>query len=277
LNRQELRGAIRAAGLSGRPVCAHTSLSSFGFIEGGAAALVDAYLDEGCTLLVPAFVYGTMIPMPKDCPYVQNGGATAAEGDLDLSRVPLYDPADNGVSAGMGVVPRELLSRPGRVRGMHPINPFAAIGPLAEALIARQTLLEVYGPYQAAAERNGAIALMGVGLTRCTPIHWAEQRAGQTLFVRWSLDANRQVVECSVGSCSDGFERLAPVVAPFERRYEVGKSLWRVLPLAESMAAVAEALRSRPDLAHCDDPDCQACNDKARGGLIRNPGQAKGR
>lgn len=273
MDRQQLRQAIQAAGLSGKPVCAHTSLSSFGFIEGGAAALVDAYLDEGCTLLVPAFVYGSMIPMPKHCPYVQNGGVTAAEEDPDLSQVPIYDPASNEISSSLGILPREVLSRPERVRGMHPINALAALGPLAETLIARQTYREVYGPYAAAAELGGAIALMGVGLTRCTPIHWAEQCAGQTLFVRWSLDANRQVVECSVGSCSEGFERFAPVVAPYERRYTVGKSLWRVLPLAESMRAVSEALRARPDAAHCDKPDCPSCNDKAKGGLIRNPGQ----
>ncbi|HML49495.1 MAG TPA: AAC(3) family N-acetyltransferase, partial [Clostridia bacterium] len=261
----------------GRPVCAHTSLSSFGWIEGGAAALVDAYLDEGCTLLVPAFVYTHMVPMPKDCVYIQNGRGDRADEDLDSEQVPLYDPASNEISSSLGAVPREVLSRPGRLRGMHPINALAAIGPLAEALIARQTYREVYGPYAAAAEMGGAIALMGVGLTRCTPIHWAEQCAGQTLFVRWSLTPDRQVVECSVGSCSEGFERFAPVVAPFERRYTVGKSLWRVLPLGESMAAVSGALRAKPDAAHCDNPDCPNCNDKAKGGLIRDPGQAKGR
>ena len=33
----------------------HSSLASFGRVEGGAAAVVQAFLDEGCTIVVPAF------------------------------------------------------------------------------------------------------------------------------------------------------------------------------------------------------------------------------
>ena len=55
VGREEIRAGIRELGLSERPVCVHSSLRSFGKVDGGAATVVEAFVDEGCTLLVPTF------------------------------------------------------------------------------------------------------------------------------------------------------------------------------------------------------------------------------
>ena len=52
---QEIRDALRSLDLSRRDVCVHSSLRSFGRVEGGARAVVGAFLEEGCTVLVPTF------------------------------------------------------------------------------------------------------------------------------------------------------------------------------------------------------------------------------
>ena len=51
----ELVEAVRHLELSGPPVCVHCSLRSFGRVNGGADAVINAFTDEGATLLVPSF------------------------------------------------------------------------------------------------------------------------------------------------------------------------------------------------------------------------------
>lgn len=253
---------IRQAGLSGLPVCGHTSLSSFGAIEGGAASLVDAYLEEDCTLVVPSFVYDYFLPAPPGRVIAQNGGAFGEPHER------VYHRSGNDISGSMGAVPREILSRPERVRGRHAHNSFAAVGPLAEAIISSQTALDVYAPLAEMARRGGHIVLMGVGLARCTALHWAEQLAGRNLFRCWGYDEDGSIEEAAVGSCSEGFVNLADAVAPYERRVTAGSSLWRILPLREAMEAAARAIRDNPEITRCAQPGCRRCADMAAGGPV---------
>lgn len=51
----DIAGAVRALGLQNQPVRLHSSLRSFGFVEGGAETIVQSFLNEGCTVMVPAF------------------------------------------------------------------------------------------------------------------------------------------------------------------------------------------------------------------------------
>jgi aminoglycoside 3-N-acetyltransferase len=99
------------------------------------------------------------------------------------------------------------------VRGNHPLNSFSAIGPLADELIRTQSLLNVYGPLQALYKHPATyMVLIGVDLTKATPIHFAEEKAGRRLFRRWAKLLDGTVHEVAVGSCSEGFNNLAPAV-----------------------------------------------------------------
>jgi len=62
----DIRQAVRDLGLAARPLCVHASLRSFGSVEGGARAVVDGLLAEGCTVLVPTFSWGFAVRPP--CP-----------------------------------------------------------------------------------------------------------------------------------------------------------------------------------------------------------------
>ena len=65
----DIRAAVRRLGLTGQPVCAHSSLRSFGHVEGGARTVVDAFLAEGCTLMVPTHSYAFSVrPLPHQRP-----------------------------------------------------------------------------------------------------------------------------------------------------------------------------------------------------------------
>jgi len=168
----------------------------------------------------------------------------------------------------MGAVPRAMLNMPGRYRGNHPTNSFVALGPEAEELIKCQSYEDVYGPFKYMMEKNGKIILMGVGLNKMTAIHHAENLAGRELLIRWALDKNGNPARIREGSCSEGFEMLAPVISKYEQCIKVGDSLWRIYPIYETVHACAEKIKQDSNSTHCDNEKCVCCNAMQKGGPI---------
>lgn len=262
---EEIQHGVETAGLSGKPVCLHSSLRSFGYVEGGAQAVINAFLSCGCTLLAPAFRYDTEIA-PFTAPQ-RNGWEYATPSTLGPNHKAPH-PADQEIGEGMGAIPSAILSMPERRRGLHPLNSFVAIGPLAIDLVEGQTAEDVYAPFRSLIAMDGRIALLGVGLTSMTAIHYAEQLAGRQLFIRWANGADGRPTEARVGSCSDGFDSFDAVLAPIERRVTVGESLWRIFDAEEAVARCAQAIRRDPSITACGDPACERCRDAVAGGPI---------
>ena len=150
----------------------------------------------------------------------------------------------------------------------HPLNSLCGLGPMAEGLIAEQKPLDVYGPYKKMyADDNAYIVLAGVDLTKSTPIHFAEEKSGRQLFRRWGLSDN-QKIESEVGSCSNGFENLRPVVKDIETEIVVGCSTWRVYPFRTFINMTVQAMHNDPQITHCENRQCTRCNDAIKGGPI---------
>jgi len=261
----QIREAIRSLGLAGLPVCVHSSLRSFGHVVGGPDTVIDAFLAEGCTLVVPTFsavVFG--IAPPEGMRPARNGldyGAPAESPGHDR----IFSPASNELSPSMGAIPAAVLARPERVRGNNPLCSFTAVGPGAD-LAREQRPLDVFAPLRLLGARGGFALLIGVGLERMTLIHFAEEKAGRTLFRRWANGPDGRPMEVEVGSCSDGFRKLRPVLAPLARETGVGESAWRAFPARATVEAAAAAIRERPDITHCDSADCLRCADAVAGG-----------
>jgi aminoglycoside 3-N-acetyltransferase len=265
----DVRAAARRLGLTNRPLCVHSSLRSFGWVDGGAAAILDALLAEGCTVLVPTFSWADYLvdPLPHQQP-ARNGAAHVQLRRHRPGDDHVYTPAAQALDrADMGAIPAAVLASPGRARGRHPLCSFGAVGPLAGALVAGQTPLRVFAPLEALAAAGGAIVLMGVGLNKMTPLHLAEQRAGRLMFRRWANGLAGAPIEVEVGGCSDGFPRLEPALSWLELRESVGASVWRAYPAAELLDAAALAIRTWPSITHCGRRDCE-CDDAVAGGPL---------
>ncbi|MBN2084793.1 MAG: AAC(3) family N-acetyltransferase [Anaerolineales bacterium] len=266
LAQAEILEAVNRSGLSGRAICLHSSLRSFGLVEGGADAVIGAFLSAGCTLIVPTFFYDSQAAPPPGWWIPQNG--------LDPKWVagrkdPIaYDPDANQITREeMGAIPARLLERPGRVRGNHPSDPFAGLGPRAAELITAQSPLNIFGPYKEIYAGSDAwLVLAGVGLTAATPIHFAEELSGRRLFRRWGMRKDGTLCATEEGGCSEGFENLAPAVASLENRIAVGAGLWRIYPFRKFIDALVPVLRANPSITHCGDPGCLRCNDAVKGG-----------
>ena len=262
-----IRDAVRSLGLSGRSLCIHSSLRSFGWVEGGSRTVVGTLLAEGCTVLVPAFTeFG--VPPPPSRRLSRNG--------WDYDRPPMgengsekrYTPElDEIAEEDMGEIPAAVVRMPLRVRGNHPLCSFAAVGPLAHPLIVGQEPLNVFAPLAALAEADGLIVLMGVGLEAMTFLHLAEQGAGRNLFRRWAKDAAGNTIEVETGGCSHGFINLDALLAPLSRQTHVGQSLWRAFPARATLELASEAIRRNPTITHCGTSPCR-CDDAVLGGPL---------
>jgi len=266
----QIRRGIVGLGLEGRPVCVHSSLRSLGPVEGGADTVINAFLAEGCTLLVPTFTETNTVPPPPGYRLRRNGSRWYSGEELPppTTQVSPFAPEDNGVDPSMGTLPRVLLGRPDRVRGNHPHSSFAALGFLAQALVRDQRRLDFFAPFRALIDLGGWVLLIGVGLQRMTLIHLAEQRAGRVPFRRHVLDPAGQPVEAEVGSCSRGFGQLDPYLLPLARTARVGPSLWRAFDPVQVLEATAAAIGDNQRVTHCSNEQCDRCNDAVLGGPI---------
>jgi aminoglycoside 3-N-acetyltransferase len=268
---EDIRVGVRALGLAAKAVCLHTSLRSFGLVEGGADAVVDGFLAEGCTVMVPSFSagYGSpgySVPPPTHLRPRRNGTDYQRFSERMGGIGRIYAPDTNDIEPGLGAIPRAVVERPARVRGNHALNSFAAIGPKARDLIADQRRGNVYAPIARLGELGGWVVLLGVGLTSMTLLHLAESMVGRRRFVRWANDVDGRPTAWDTGGCSEGFDRFEPFLAPLARETLVGSSRWRAFPAKETAIAAAAAIRADPEITRCSDPTCLRCPDAIAGG-----------
>ncbi len=265
VSKDDLVQAIRRLGLSGRPVCVHSSLRSFGHVEGGADAIVDAFLKEAATLLVPSFSWIFSVPPPRDDRPHRNG--TQYDYRRPSTATESFTPKTNIVDRDMGALPGSVVAHPHRKRGDHPLCSFAAVGPLASDLVGAQRPDSVWAPLDELVREDGAVVLMGVGLNRLTLVHLAETVVGRRPFVRWALDRDGKVNRADVGGCSEGFGSLSAALADAEVA-QVGESRWTVMSARKTLQAVSAMIEDSPEATRCDDSDCERCLDSMAGGPI---------
>lgn len=265
----DILNAIEVLKLEGSLVCIHASLKSFGYVDGGAAAIIRSFLDKGCTILTPGFTYDYSITPSKDDRPQRN----AWDYDKFLGDTSgcdkIFSVNNNDISIeDLGVIPYEILQMPERKRGYNPIDSFTSLGSKAVELISEQSASDVWAPLRKLYTEGGFVVLMGVSLTSMTAIHYAEQKAGRIPFIRWANGLDGLPIQVSIGSCSNGFDKLAPVLKPIEKDIYVGNSLWRVFPMKEAIDLCVAAIKKNPMITHCDNPDCERCNDAVQGGPI---------
>ena len=159
----DIVNGLRAMALNeGDLVLVHSSLSAFGYVAGGADAVIDALLD----VIGPT---GTLV-MPSHNDVAEHDAAG-------------YDPRTTPVRKNIGRIPDTFWRRPGVRRGKHPPrHPWAAQGPRGEALVAlsenRPIGSQHYaGILNAIADLGGYILLLGCMHTSSTSVHTAEAAA----------------------------------------------------------------------------------------------------
>lgn len=191
---------LAALGVSpGMTLLVHSSLSSLGWVCGGAVAVVLALenaLGPGGTLVMPAHSGDLSDPSKWRNPPVPEPWW-----HLIRSEMPAYD-ADMTPTRGVGAVPECFRKQRGTLRSAHPEVSFVARGPRAEELTTGDSLDFPSGdgtPLGRLYEMDGWVLLLGTGFQCVSSLHLAEYRAKYP---------GKKVIRCG-----------APVLVNGERRW----------------------------------------------------------
>jgi len=176
---ESLTADLRALGVApGSTLLVHSSMSSIGYVAGGAHAVVLALLDavgpDG-TLVVP-----THSSDLSDPGHWVNPPVPDAWWPVIRAEAPAYDP-DLTTTVGMGAVADTVRRVPGARRSAHPTDSMCAIGPDGEWITAHHALEDGLGdssPLARLYETGADVLLLGVGHANNTSLHLAEVRAG---------------------------------------------------------------------------------------------------
>ncbi|ERG88082.1 MAG: aminoglycoside N3''-acetyltransferase [halophilic archaeon J07HX5] len=215
---------LRALGVeAGQTLLVHGSLSSLGWVCGGAPAVVDALREvvtpQG-TLVMPTHSPGNMDPGDMTMPPVPDEWHETIR-----DQMPPYRP-DMTPTQGMGAIAETFRSYDDVRRSGHPQVSFAAWGDNAETVTADHSFaysLSEESPLARVYDLNGDVLFLGTDHGMNTSLHLAEYRstldfetvthAGAVL-----IDGDRQWVEWNeidyddgdFQACGDVFEETHP-------------------------------------------------------------------
>jgi aminoglycoside 3-N-acetyltransferase len=239
--RKELANDLRALGVQpGMTLLVHSSLSSIGWVCGGAVAVVQALFDAlgpSGTLVMPTHTSANSEPSNW-----RNPPVPSSWWETIRNTMPAFDPLVTP-STAMGCIAEVFRTWPETLRSGHPQVSFAAHGPSAGFITANHTVADALGdgsPLARVYELNGQVLLLGVGYNRNTSFHLAEYRTPGT---------NRLIEGASVLEdglpCWKIFPDLDWNAGPFA---EIGAAFEATSPVTVGLvgSAVSRLFRQRP-------------------------------
>ena len=250
---------LQALGLdAASTVIVHSSLRTFGHVEGGALTVCRALIDICGTVLVPAGSWAlTGIPAPPGLVRPHNAAAMAASWDVFDAAVAHAHPytPDLPVDRELGRIPETMRQAFSHRRSIHPLLSYIAVGKHADRLVRAQRLDWPLGPIEALEELGGDVLLLGVTHESNTTIHLAEQRLGRSRFFRYAkLDHQVWIEVPNIPGQSHRFDDIEPEVAHMTREVMIGTCRARRLAVVDVLAAAERLIVADPAALLCDDP-----------------------
>ena len=246
VRKEHIKAGLSKVGLNeDDTVGVHSSLSSFGYVEGGADTVIDAILEVvGKHGNVVMSTHSANLSEDKRTPNM------VALGISWLFKILPYDPDTTPVTTG--IIPETFRKRKGVVRGLHPSLSIAAFGPKAKVLSEGwHRLLEI----------NGNMLLIGVGLDRCTAMHLAEKRVCLPDRILKKITPPKWFIhqypenewEWDIGPYPDFAKLTQPCIdRGIMKTIKVSKATLRLMKLRELIDLYVEYLEKDPDLFYLE-------------------------
>jgi len=236
-----IKGLEEVGVVEGDILFVHSSLKSFGNVEGGADTVIDALLSvlgKNGTLLLPTLTFA----------YVNEN-----EPFIDIKETPCTT----------GIIPKTFLKRPGVVRSKHIVSSAAAFGPQAEFLTSTHddTPCDLLSPYGKLYSLGGKVLFMGAGIGSNTLFHVAEEIVLPDYMTFAPINNAKIKLEDSTiitknfrrYNCSQSgvIRRLVKMENIFEeknlfKKTTVGNCLFRLISAKDNVDTSCELLRTNP-------------------------------
>jgi aminoglycoside 3-N-acetyltransferase len=248
-----LEAQLRRIGLgAGDRVVVHSSMREMGPIDGGAEAVVTAFLDvlgPGGLLVAPTFNF----------------------------RETRFDP--DATPSRMGRITETVRGWPGAARSWHPTHAVAAIGPDAAALCEGHHLvgggLSIGSPLDRLAASGGWVLLIGVGHNRNSTVHVGEaharvpylrlpSRAQGPFKVPMTVRGQQVMADMrEIPGCSESFGAVEGALRRrgFIRDGMIGKASAQLMRGTDLIRTVVDLVSAEPGLLLCTSPDCAHCTE----------------
>lgn len=250
MTKQDIIRGLKDLGVrEGDILMIHSALSSFGRVEGGADAVIDALLEA----VGPS---GT-VAMPTL--YLPS-----------ISGIEVFDL--NESPSQMGEVTEVFRKRPGTLRGIHPTHSVAVVGARAEDLIRDHakapTACGKGTPFGRLAEWGGKVLLLGVDQDRNTLLHTAEDYANlpflSTRTAKYRDPADGEVKEITLDRFPGPHRNFIGLDSLFREAGvmnvgKIGKAVCRLMDAEGTVRVAVEALQQDPAAVLCDNPACADC------------------
>ncbi|MDA9189646.1 AAC(3) family N-acetyltransferase [bacterium] len=172
-----IEGDLKELGLKAADkIIVHSSLSSIGWVSGGANALIQALMNvvkEDGLLLMPG--HSSSLTEPS---YWENPPIPRDWWSMIRESLPAFD-TKTTPTEWVGIVPELFRSYKGVLRSYHPSNSFLAWGKQADKYVSDHSLdysLSDSSPLGCLYENSGKILFIGCDHDKSTSIHLAESR-----------------------------------------------------------------------------------------------------
>ncbi len=172
VTKEDIKAGLQSLGIqTGDVLGVHSSLSSFGYVEGGASAVLEALFEtvgNTGTIVMSTYLVGPPVELTEE--------DTAKGITWKVQRFP-FD--DLNTASGMGVIADTFRQRPDVVRWYQPIHSVSAWGKDADVFCQS---------FKPLVEAGGKILLLGVQMDRCSALHIAEGRVRLPEDIRRLMD-----------------------------------------------------------------------------------------
>lgn len=266
VTQQDIITGLEKLRLQPSKVAVHCSLSSFGSVNGGADTVIKAIFSVYETVMMPAFCWEANAA-PPDADRPQQNGCNYSFYDNWSKPAVKFLIESAGIEKSMGAVSRSFIARPDVLRSDHPWHSWAALGNGVKNYLSPHSWDTTNVPLERLASDGGWVILMGVGLSSCTAVHIAEERAGRRPFIRWMRDRNGNVRRVRASGCAKGFDRLLPHCIDIFKETRIGNARILAAPLKKLISITTEIIKSDPEITRCS-TECIRCADAILGGAV---------